>query len=142
MKKASIFLLFILILQAALLCASEVLLGDNNEDGKPDEWLTKDDDVLQEYKADRNFDGLVDQKTAFDEAGNIKYEEFDYNWDGRMDDFYFFEKSRLVRQEIDSNFDDRIDIWIYLKDGVYIEKIARDMDFDGEIDRIYEYDLK
>ncbi len=142
MKKASIFLLFMLILQAALLCASEVLVSDNNEDGKPDEWLTKDDDVLQEYKADRNFDGLVDQKTAFDEAGNIKYEEFDYNWDGRMDDFYFFENGKLVRQEIDSNFDDRIDIWIYLKDGVYIEKIARDMDFDGEIDRIYEYDLK
>lgn len=141
MNRVSILLL-VLILQAALLCASEVLVGDNNEDGKPDQWLTKDDNVFLEYKADRNFDGLVDQKTAFDEEGNVQYEEFDFNWDGRMDDFYFFENGGLVRQEIDSNFDDRIDIWIYLKDGVYIEKIVRDMDFDGEIDRIVEYSLR
>ena len=115
---------------------------DENKDGKPDVWLLKDRGVVREFRADRNFDGKIDQISQFDGGSRLTHEEYDYNFDGEMDDFYFFEGGMLVKHEIDSNFDKVIDMRVYLHEGMYIKRIERDEDFDGEMDRISNFDRK
>lgn len=86
-------------------------------------------------ESDRNEDGEVDYLLFLDGQGNTEHEEFDFNFDGAMDDFYYYEKGVLVREEIDSDFDGKVDIWVYLLDGKYIERYERDLDGDGKPDQ-------
>ncbi len=85
---------------------------------------------------------MVDYKAEFLDSDQLLYEEFDFNYDGDMDDFYYFEEGTLSRQEIDTNFDRQIDMWIYLHEGMYVSRIERDLDFDGKVDRVTDYDKK
>jgi len=142
MSRAYIFLLmFAVLLHVAIAETSQRTMDDNN-DGKADQWYTIEHGVLLEYRADRNFDGLVDYKAEFLDSDKRLYEEFDFNYDGEMDDFYYFEEGNLSRQEIDTNFDGQIDMWIYLHEGMYVRRIERDLDFDGKVDRVTDYDKK
>ena len=130
----------VIILTVVSFAAAEVITSDQNSDGKADLWFTMQGELLIEYSADRNYDGMMDQKVLFDKDGMVQYEELDFNWDGQMDDFYFFKNGMLIRQEIDSNYDDRIDLWIFIHRGMYIERVERDTDFDGVVDRIKKYE--
>lgn len=112
---------------------------DINGDGNFDRWTQNTSDGKQTIKSDNNYDGIVDYLIKIDEVGNKIYEEFDFNFDSKMDDFYFYENGVLRRQEIDNNFDGNIDVWIYLEKGIYISKIERDADYDGKIDFTKEY---
>jgi hypothetical protein len=131
--------LLALALGSACLPAAEFMTSDENSDGKVDRWYSMEGQSILEYTADRNFDGIVDHRVVFDEDGLPAYEELDFNLDGAMDDFYFYSGGALSRREIDSNYDDRCDIWVYLVEGVYVQRIERDADYDGEIDRVTEY---
>lgn len=131
-------LIFFLFLTPASLLADEIP-EDRNSDGNADRWTQDAGDGKQTIKSDNNYDGTVDYLIEIDKKGNKIYEEFDFNFDGEMDDFYFYTKGVLQRQEIDSNFDGNIDVWTYLDKGVYILKIERDTDYDGKIDFTKEY---
>jgi hypothetical protein len=116
--------------------------SDTNHDGKPDKWVRTISDDTIEITMDQNYDGVIDYRGTFTKDWKPIYEEFDYNYDGKMDTFYFYDKGLLVRQEIDSNFDGKIDIWIYIDSGKYITKYAADTDFDGKIDKVIDYTKK
>ena len=113
---------------------------DTNGDGAPDEWLETLDEKRYRLVKDRNFDGDADYAMVYDENGTKEYEELDYNFDGLMDDFYYYASGVLQRREIDTNYDENVDIWVHLDEGMYIKKILRDFDFDGEVDMIKDYD--
>ena len=113
---------------------------DRNEDGAPDEWLETLDENRYRLIKDRNFDGDADYAMVYDENGTREYEELDYNYDGMMDDFYYYSSGVLQRRELDTNYDEIVDLWVFLDEGVYIKKILRDLDYDGEADMIKNYD--
>ncbi len=142
MSRVSIFLLIFGVILHVGVAETLRRTMDDNRDGDPDQWYTMEQGVLLEYQADRNFDGLVDYKAEFLDSDKLLYEEFDFNYDGDMDDFYYFEEGILSRQEIDTNFDRQIDLWIYLHRGMYVRRIERDIDFDGKVDIVIDYDKK
>jgi hypothetical protein len=112
---------------------------DENEDGIIDQWIEMINDNISKVILDRDFDGEPDYFILYDEDANKIEEALDYNFDGEMDDFYYYENDVMIRREIDSNYDGFVDIYVYLYEGVYIKKIERDTDYDGEIDFIKDY---
>jgi len=94
------------------------------------------------YEADRDKDGNVDHRIFNDTKGRKVYEEYDYNYDGRMDDLYYYKDGQLDREEIDSDFNGQVDIWITLYLGKYIRRIEQDKDGDGKPDAVTDYDKK
>ena len=83
---------------------------DENNDGKPDHWMSTVNGNQTLIEQDRNFDGKVDYSLLIDENANRIEEELDYNFDGVMDDFYYYTNDVLVRREIDTNYDGNIDL--------------------------------
>ena len=138
MKHIAVVLLVVL---ATLPCSAGETENtmDENKDGRPDLWFDVQNGAVVGYRADRNFDGKVDYAARYEAGDMLLFEEFDYNFDGVMDDFYYYEEGVLVRQEIDTNFDTTIDMWIYIEEGLYVRKIERDKDFDGVIDSVKDF---
>lgn len=62
-----------------------------------------------------------------------------FNHDGEMDDFYYYRAGVLTLRVVDTNYDNQPDLWVHLDEGVYIWKIERDTNFDGNIDYVKEY---
>jgi len=113
--------------------------SDENGDGKADQWLEDLGDERFKVTIDRDFDGEVDYSLIYRSNGNKEYEELDFNYDGEMDDFYFYSAGVLDHRTVDTNYDGQIDLWVFLDEGVYIWKVERDTDFNGEIDYAKEY---
>lgn len=116
---------------------------DTNNDGVSDVWVEEDN--IEGYKilSDTNFDGKPDSNLYMNSSRVSVYEETDYNLDGVMDNFYFYEYGYIVRQEVDSNYDGNIDVWVYIADeGKSITKYEKDLDFDGIIDKIKEFEVE
>ena len=112
---------------------------DENDDGKIDQWIETIDTNTTKVTKDRNFDGKPDYELLYDNRARKIQEIVDFNFDGFMDDFYYYERGVLARRELDTNYDERIDLWVYLLKGVYISRIERDLDNDGEIDYVRQY---
>lgn len=108
---------------------------DTNQDGEPDTWIEEARGAVVTLAVDRDFDGTIDSRTTFDSSGHRELEEFDFNFDGDMDDFYYYVDGVLERQEVDSNFDGAVDVWVYLVEGLYVGRYEQDTDYDGEADR-------
>ena len=135
MKKSLLFVTCLLLLIPVLfLTAASNDADDTNGDGRPDQWISVDEEGITIVENDRNYDGSIDYTLELDESGQKKREEMDFNYDGSMDDFSYYKNGVLVRREIDSNYDTAIDIWVYIHEGVYIKKYKRDIDFDGKVD--------
>jgi hypothetical protein len=83
---------------------------------------------------------MVDYAIEVNEEGRKAHEAMDFNHDGLMDDFYFYARGVLQREELDTNFDGRIDLWIYMYRGVYVRSYARDLDYDGVVDLVKDFD--
>jgi hypothetical protein len=94
---------------------------------------------LKKVETDSKGDGFIDDVLYFSDKGQKVREEFDYNRDGKPDDFLYYEKGLLVREEIDTHFDGRIDVRIYLSDGAYIERYERDTNGDGVPDIVKDF---
>ena len=89
---------------------------------------------------DSNDDGSVDYLMRTSSKGEKSAEVLDYDHNGEMDDFYYYEEGVLISRAIDSNADGRIDIWVYLDEGVYVKRYERDVDYDGEIETVKDYE--
>jgi hypothetical protein len=114
---------------AALLTPLSAATGDDSE--------SSGEEILE---ADRDEDGVIDYVIKLNEAGIKTYEELDYNYDGKMDDFYYYTNGVLQRREIDTNYDAKIDVWVFLHEGVYIKRYEQDTDYDGEVDVVKDFD--
>lgn len=91
-------------------------------------------------KFDTNNDGRVDYLVRTTKEGAKTAEVLDYDHNGKMDDFYYYKAGKLERRELDSNADGKIDIWVYIENGVYVKKYERDVDYDGTVDSVKDYE--
>ena len=87
---------------------------------------------------DLNFDGHIDLTRKFDDHGQITFEQFDLDFDGKLDQQSFYESGKLARKEIDTNFDRMIDTWMWC-DGPYLGKLERDRHHHGRVDTWEQY---
>ena len=104
-----------------------------------EEFYSEQDDG-ETIEMDSNDDGTVDYLMRTSSKGEKSAEVLDYDHNGEMDDFYCYEKGVLISRAIDSNADGRIDIWVYLDEGVYVKRYERDVDYDGEIETVKDYE--
>ncbi len=89
---------------------------------------------------DRNNDGIVDHAVQYGKNGKMVVAEvFDYNFDGKMDDFYTYDNGVLILEELDTNYDGLVDIWVHVYKGVYVAAYERDSNFDGTLDIVKQY---
>src|SRR4051812_20986319 len=113
--------------------------SDLNSDGAKDviRYYTDEGRPLRE-EADRNFDGVMDEITIFQE-GMIQRQEFDSTGDGKVDTKVFFDAGKPLRTERDlkarSTADKwQPDRWEYFEDGRVV-RMGTDIDGDGTVDR-------
>jgi hypothetical protein len=119
-----------------LLCAASMAGADSKVPAPPP---VRGGQPATRVDMDRNDDGNTDYTIFFDQKGKKEHEEFDFNYDGKMDDYFYYVDGVPDREEIDSNFDGKIDLWVYLVNGIYIKKYQRDTDGDGVPDIVKDY---
>ena len=134
----TIALIFVFLIPAAMF-STTIREIDENSDGVTDQWIEVVDSTTTKMSKDRDFDGRPDYILVYDERARKISETLDFNFDGRMDDFYYYKGGVLERREIDTDFNDSIDLWVYLFEGVYLSRVERDLDGDGEVDFVKEY---
>lgn len=118
---------------------------DGNEDGKPDVWkvyATAMDagtqvSVLVCREEDLNHDGRKDVWTHYLNSGNKEMEEFDLDFDGKIDMRVFYQNGRKVREELDINFDGRPDVFKFFE-AERLARLERSSRSNGKIDT-WEY---
>ncbi|MEM7157451.1 MAG: hypothetical protein AAF799_31690, partial [Myxococcota bacterium] len=87
---------------------------DTNHDGRADLvslYGTADAASLRCKQADLNFDGRLDAYFHYDENGKLVREQFDQDYDGRIDLGSYYEGGALVLDELDLNRDGFVDAW-------------------------------
>lgn len=134
-------LTLLLLFTSALLFADYAV--DSNGDQNMDIWVEEFDNGSVKISRDTNFDKKIDTALEMDRAKLTIYEESDFNLDGNMDNFYYYNNGYIVRQEVDSNYDQKIDVWVYIvKNGKVISKYEKDLDYDGTIDKVKEFEIR
>ena len=113
--------------------------SDLNSDGAKDiiRYYTDEGRPLRE-EADRNFDGVMDEITIFQE-GMIQRQEFDSQGDGKVDTKIFFDEGKPLRTERDLKARSTAekwqpDRWEYFEEGRVV-RMGTDVDGDGTVDR-------
>lgn len=87
---------------------------------------------------DLNMDRRVDLMRTFDKNGQVAFEQYDLDFDGRLDLQTYFEAGKLARKELDTNFDRMVDTWIFCE-GDLMKRVERDRRHRGNVDSIEEY---
>jgi hypothetical protein len=146
-----------------------VVTFDLNHDNKPDVWrLYKTEDeggtkveFMTCKQVDFDHDGRKDFVEAYNRKGNLLFQKYDVDFDGKWDisKIYDPKTGQLAEVERDTDFDGKFDVketydtsgallsverdrngdgkadyWEQYKDGVLIA-ILYDDDFDGKVDR-------
>jgi hypothetical protein len=146
-----------------------VVTADINHDNKPDVWrLYKTEDeggtkveFMTCKQVDFDHDGRKDMVEAYNRKGNLLFQKFDFDWDGKWDVSKIFDPKTgtLAEAERDTDFDGKFDVketydsagalisvqrdrngdgkadaWEQYKDGVLIAMLYDD-DYDGKVDR-------
>ena len=117
---------------------------DLNQDGKPDVWkyvVERNEkgtpiEVMVCKKVDLNHDGKVDYMVQYDDAGNIKYEEYDFDFDGKFDARFHYDvktRKKAVVERV-SGFTGRVDFWEKYTTDEKLESVRRDRNGDGKPD--------
>ena len=88
---------------------------------------------------DTNGDGKINHFMLIGRNHDKIYEEMDTNHNGRIDTLSYYSRGVLVREEIDTNHDGKVDLWVYISEGIYIERYARDTNYDGIIDVVQDF---
>ena len=120
---------------------NKVEMLDVNNDGKPD--------IKKVFKGGReicritdlNHDGKPDMFEYFDQTGQLRRRESDYDDNGVVNSIEHFENGKLVRRELDTTNQGRIDTWDYFDPatGARIKR-ERDANGDGRIDQWWTYE--
>lgn len=113
---------------------------DLNRDKKPDVWkffVGGESEQLVRKELDVNWDGKVDVRYFYGDAGQLEREALDLDFDGRVDAVNFYEKGQKNRAELDLDFDNRTDLWKFFQKGKLVRK-ERDTNADGKVDT-WEY---
>lgn len=121
--------------------SNKVEMLDANNDGKPDiKRVTKGGREICRI-TDLNHDGKPDMFEYYDETGQLRRREADYDDNGVVNSIEYYERGKLVRRELDTTNQGRIDTWDFF-DPVAGSRIRRERDAtgDGRIDQWWTYD--
>lgn len=88
---------------------------------------------------DVNMDGRVDVTRLFGDDGKLSLEQYDLDFDGRLDQQLFYENGKLTRKELDTNFDRMIDTWVWCE-GAFMTRLERDRHHTGHVDTWEDYE--
>ena len=122
--------------------------GDVDGDGRADtfKYYKEIDDperpgekkvILVRQDVDINWDGRLDICRFFDDKGKVDREEFDLDYDGKVDEIKLYEEGVIKTAKRDRNNDGRYDVTRTYKNGKLVQK-ATDTNDDGKPDR-WEY---
>ncbi|TVQ93190.1 MAG: hypothetical protein EA397_05290 [Deltaproteobacteria bacterium] len=101
--------------------------------------------ILVRKDTDLNRDGSIDARSWFDDSGMLTLEEFDGDFDGKIDIWDHYQdvngdgKPERVFTEIDTTYDGRPNIFITYREGRVVRK-ERDTNGDGIIDHWEKFD--
>ena len=124
----------------------QVITADTNQDKKPDVWKFftmgnqngQDVQVLSCKQVDLNHDGKIDIVYYYDDKGAMTMlEEFDLDFDGKLDMWTYRQNGKIIRQELDTNFDSKPDVWKFFE-GEKLARIERSSKKNGKVD-VWEY---
>jgi hypothetical protein len=112
---------------------------DRDGDGRPDQWITRENGAIAREAFDENFDGQPDRTLVYDAASHqvVSIEE-DANFDGRSDAWTALRGGQVIGRRVDGNADGQIDSWSIYRDGV-ITRLERDANGDGFRDHVAYY---
>ena len=118
---------------------------DINGDKKPDVWKFyvkvvengAQVDALTCKEVDLNYDGKKDIFVYYDASGNVAHEEFDLDFDGKIDLQTFRQQGKITRQELDTNYDGKTDVWKFYENEK-LARVERASKLGGRVD-VWEY---
>jgi hypothetical protein len=120
---------------------NKVEMLDANNDGKPDiKRVTKGGREICRI-TDLNHDGKPDMFEYYDQTGQLRRREADYDDNGIVNSIEHFENGKLVRRELDTTNQGKIDTWDFFDPATGARtKRERDATGDGKIDQWWTYD--
>ncbi|MDF7801826.1 hypothetical protein P4C99_20275 [Pontiellaceae bacterium B1224] len=86
-------------------------LGDDNFDGKWDQWYTYVDGRLALYEIDSDFNGIVDERVTYQNSVMVRSEVRPNNAE-KPSRIYLYRHGILWKEQIDTNQDGRMDLEI------------------------------
>lgn len=118
--------------------AKSAVKTDANNDGRADisRVMAGNREVCRVL--DLNFDGRVDDFLYFDEAGELRRRESDFDRDGLIDEIGLYENGRIIKKFRETNLDGKLDTWDTYTNGRLTER-RRDTNADGTIDQWWTF---
>jgi len=139
MKLHRRFMFFFVFLFTALqVHTDEIVESDMNHDGSPDAWSYIREGIILRQEFDINFDGKIDGIYIYQADNKVKEEILDTDYDGKMDNWRMYEDGELILDRLDSTGDGAVDIWIYIDRG-RIYRFESDTNGDGVPDQVTRY---
>jgi hypothetical protein len=111
---------------------------DANNDGKPDIFIVREGSRELCRAVDLNFDGVIDAYSYFDESGQLRRRENDYDKDGKVDEISVFKAGQIAEKDQSTALALHLDTWDFYQAGVLV-RTERDSNGDGIIDQWWEY---
>ena len=113
---------------------------DRDGDGRTDHWIFREAGEIKREVLDENFDGRPDRTLHYDLASHeIRAIEEDTDFDGRTDTWTAVRDGAIARRRADANGDSHVDTWSFFREGI-LTRLERDSSGDGFRDRITYYD--
>ncbi len=107
-------------------------------DSRPDIVIVKSGGREVCRSVDLNFDGVPDEWIYYDDAGNVRRRESDYDRDGRVDEIAIYKQGVLVEKMRATTLTGKLDTWHFYQNGK-LARTERDSDGDAQIDQWWEY---
>ncbi len=119
---------------------NKVEMLDANNDGKPDiKKVSKGGREVCRI-TDLNHDGKPDMWEYYDQTGQLRRREADYDDNGIVNSIEHYENGKLVRRELDTTNQGRLDTWDYFDPTTGARtKRERDSTGDGKIDQWWTF---
>jgi hypothetical protein len=120
---------------------NKVEMLDANNDGKADiKRVLKNGKEICRI-TDLDHDGTPDMFEYYDQTGQLRRREADYDHNGIVNSIEYYENGKLVRRELDTSNQGRIDTWDYFDPATGARtKRERDATGDGRIDQWWTYE--
>ncbi len=117
---------------------SSAVKVDVNGDGHPDivHVMKGGKEVCR--MVDLNMDGRPDVFVYYDDAGNERRREADYDRDGRADEIDILKGGVLVEKDRSMNLSGKLDTWDFYQDGRLVRR-ERDTNGDGIVDQWWDF---
>ncbi len=120
---------------------NKVEMLDANNDGKPDiKRVLKGGREICRI-TDLNHDGKPDMFEYYDQTGQLRRREADYDDNGIVNSIEHYEGGKLVRRQLDTTNQGRIDTWDFYDPATGARtKRERDANGDGRVDQWWTYE--